>query len=101
MYKGTTPTFIFTFEDFDPTIADRILLTFSVDKKRPILELDESDMTVSSVSISVYLPQETTLSFPNGQIYAQFNFVFSEGQRVASEIVAINWARNLHNEVIT
>lgn len=101
MYKGTTPTFTFTFSDFDPTRASKILLTFSVDRKTPLLEIGESDMTVNSTSISVYLSQETTISFPVGRLYAQFNFVFSEGQRAASTITTIDWNRNLHDEVIT
>lgn len=100
MYKGTTPTFVFTFADFDPTTADRIILTISADKRTPILEIDKTDMTVDSESISIWLSQEETLAFPVGNIYCQFNFVFEDGQRVASNIGTIVWNRNLHSEVI-
>lgn len=101
MYKGTTPTIIFTFADFDPTTADRIILTISADKRTPILEIDKTDMTVDSESVSIWLSQEDTLSFPVGRVFAQFNFVFADGQRVASNIATIEWNRNLHSEVIT
>ena len=100
MYKGTTPTFVFTFEDFDPTTADEIILTLSADKRTPIIEIAKADMSVDETSISVWLSQEETLSFPTGNVFCQFNFVFEDGQRVASNIGTIVWNRNLHSEVI-
>ena len=101
MYKGTTPTFIFTFTDFDPTTADDIILTFSADKRVPIVEVGKDDMTITHTQISVWLSQEETLSFPMGRIYCQFNFLFEDGQRVASRIKDVEFNRNLHNEVMT
>lgn len=101
MYKGTTPTIIFTFTDFDPTTADEIILTMSADRKNPLIEIEKADMSVDGTSISVWLSQEETLAFPVGNVYCQFNFVFEDGQRVASNIGTIVWNRNLHSEVIS
>ena len=100
MYKGTTPTFIFTFTDFDPTQAEEIILTFSVDQKTPLLEKHTEDLTIESDNISVALTQEETINFPKGNMYCQFNFKYSDGSRVASAICSIDWANNLHREVM-
>lgn len=101
MYKGTTPTFIFTFTDFDPTTADDVILTFSQDMRKPLIEIGKEDMTIESDQISIWLSQEETLSFPMGRIFCQFNFLFGDGQRVASAIKGVEFNRNLHNEVMT
>lgn len=95
MYKGTTPTLIFTFTDFDPTTAEKIIVTFSNG-----LELTEEDIDVTSDSISVWLPQEQSLAMPTSTVSVQINFLFEDGQRVASTVGQINWNRNLHNEVM-
>lgn len=101
MYKGTTPTFIFTFSNFDPTTADDIILTFSYDKRKPVMEIGKDDMIIESDRISIWLSQEETLSFPMGKIFCQFNFSFADGQRVASTIKDIEFSRNLHSEVMS
>lgn len=95
MYKGTTPTLIFTFTDFDPTTAEKIIVTFSNG-----LELTEEDIDVTSDSISVWLSQEQSLAMPTSTVSVQINFLFEDGQRVASTVGQINWNRNLHNEVM-
>ena len=52
MYKGTTPTFTFTFPpDFDPTTAESVVLTFSSNKKDPLIEKDESELEINENSI--------------------------------------------------
>lgn len=64
MYKGTTPTFTFTFpEDFDPSLASDILLTFSADRRHPILEIEREDMTISDGTISVWLSHVNTIDY--------------------------------------
>lgn len=95
MYKGTTPTFIFTFSDFDPTTAEKIIVTFSNG-----LEITEEDLDVTAESISLWLDQSQTLKMPQGNVSVQINFLFADGQRVASTVQTIVWNRNLHNEVM-
>ena len=93
--KGTTPTIIFTFTDFDPTEAEKVIVTFSTG-----LEITEADMDFTTTSISVWLSQEQTLQMMYGVVTVQVNFLFSDGQRVATQAERIEWDTNLHNEVM-
>lgn len=96
IYKGTTPTFVFTFADFDPTTASKVLCTFSNG-----LEITEADMDITSESVSIWLSQEQTLAMPQSSVSVQFNFLFADGQRAASIVKTIWFDRNLHNEVMS
>ena len=100
IYKGATPDLTFTFGDYNPTEADKIVLSLSTDGENPILEKDETELTVTADSISLYLTQEETLSFPKGIMYGQFNFVYDGGDRLPSEQFSFYWKPNMHNEVI-
>lgn len=93
--KGTTPTIIFTFTDFDPTTAEKTIVSFSNG-----LEITETDMDITSDSVSVWLTQEQTLGMMQGTVTVQINFLFADGQRVATNTERINWLNNLHNEVM-
>ena len=93
--RGTTPTIIFTFTDFDPTEAEKVIVTFSNG-----LEITEADMDITTTSISVWLSQEQTLQMTQGVITVQINFLFTDGQRVATQPQRIEWSKNLHNEVM-
>lgn len=101
MYKGTTPTFIFTFPpNFDPSQASSIVLTFSSNKKDAILEKTKNDLVVDSSSVTAYLSQEETLSIPVGRVYCQINFVYDDGSRLPTNVQVITLDNNLHNRVI-
>lgn len=101
MYKGTTPSLIFTFSDFDPTSAVAIIVTLSADRKTPIIEKDESELTIDTTSVTVALTQEETLSMPSGNVFAQINFLMNDGSRCATNIMSIDFSRNLHSEVMS
>lgn len=94
--RGTTPTFIFTFTDFDPTTAEKVVASFSNG-----LDITEEDMDITSESISVWLSQTQTLNMPQGGVTVQFNFLFQDGQRVATEAERIEWQNNLYEEVMS
>lgn len=94
--KGTTPTIIFTFTSFDPTEAEKVIVSFSNG-----LEITEADMDFTSTSISVWLSQEQTLAMMQGSTTVQVNFLFQDGQRVATRPERIEWSNNLHNEVMS
>lgn len=101
MYKGTTPTFVFTFPPyFNPSSAEEIIVTFSSNKVNDILEKTKSEITVDNESIMVTLTQQETLMLPLGRLYCQINFVFSDGQRVATDVVVVGINQNLHDRVI-
>lgn len=97
MYKGTTPTFIFTFTNFDPTEADQIIVTFS--NGLEIMSGSEN-MEVTTNRISLWLDQTQTLSMPNGNVNVQINFLLGDGNRVATNVQTLVWSKNLHNEVM-
>lgn len=97
MYKGTTPTFIFTFSDFDPTTAEQIIVTFS--NGLEIMSGNET-MEVTTNRISLWLDQTQTLAMPNGNVNVQINFLLADGNRVATNVQTLVWSKNLHNEVM-
>ena len=101
MYKGSTPTFTFTFdEDFDPSSATSVILTFSANGINAILEKTKSELTIDSHSVTIKLTQAETLLFPAGRLYCQLNFVMSDGTRLPTDIAIVMFDNNLHDEVI-
>lgn len=101
MYKGTTPTIIFSFpETFDVTDASQVLVTISDRRGCPLVELTGDSIDVAEHSVSCWLSQEQTLMMPTGDAYAQINMLYADGQRAATNIVRFEWSRNLHMEVM-
>lgn len=104
MYKGTTPTFIFTApEELDLTQASEIYVTFSRMNEVEIFTKKGDELTVTSDSVEVYLTQEETLSFPDNTIKIQINWTYTEGgkvKRACSEKMIISAKHNLKNEVL-
>lgn len=99
--KGATPTLTFTFKEYDPTIPQKVVLTFArKDNGKVLLEIWEDDLEITEHTIKCFLTQEQTLSFPKGEISVQFNFVYADGKRIPSEETYITFDRNLHDEVI-
>ena len=102
--RGTTPTYILSFpETIDLTTCDDILVSFSDPSFNNLLRKEETDLVIDEHTISVYLSQEETLALPLGSIMVQVNMTWQEGsrtKRVASEIVKIQSAKNLYEEVM-
>lgn len=102
--RGTTPTYTFTLpETIDLTEAEKIIVTFSRNDYVNILSKSDDEIEVESHSVSVFLNQEETLSFPNGSILVQINIMMYEGailKRIPTVIARIPTCRNLINEVI-
>ena len=99
-YAGQTTPVSFTFgDDFDPTTASKLILSFAYGNT-PFLEKDEDDVTVTSTSVTVNLTQAESLAFPIGTVNAQINFIVS-GVRIPTDIVRISVDQNLHMEVIS
>lgn len=104
MYRGTTPTYTFTLpETVDLTLASDVYVTFSKNNDQEIFTKTGSDIEVTEHTVEVYLTQEETLSFPDGNIQVQLNWIYTEGtkrKRACSEKVSIKANRNLINEVL-
>ena len=105
MYRGTTPTYMFTLPDeVDLTIANKIFATFSRMDDTEILTKTDEDLEVTTHSVGVYLTQEETLAFPNGVLKFQLNWLYdSDGvtKRACTNIINITAQKNLKDEVLT
>lgn len=102
MVRGTTPTFIFN-TPVDLTQAISVYVTFSEMDDDVILTKTGTDLDITAESVSVFLTQEETLSFPNGKVKVQLNWLYADGSRVkraCSNQKTIIAADNLIDEVI-
>lgn len=101
MYRGTTPTYTFTLpECVDMTQATDVFVTFSRTDMSLIFTKTGEDLGVTEHSVSVYLTQEETLSFPNAKVAVQLNWLLPGRKRACSNILFITAKQNLINEVI-
>lgn len=104
MYKGTTPTYIFTLpEDIDLSSAESVYVTFSKTNYEEILTKQGDELEIDANTVSVYLSQDETLSFPRTEVLIQINWTFEEDgemKRACTEIIRDQAHRNLINEVI-
>lgn len=100
LYTGTTPTFTLTFEDIDLTLAENVLVTFTDTAKNVLFEVGGADLNVTATTIEFTLTQAQTLALPKS-VLLQANWTYADGvQRACSVEVQINFARNLHDEVM-
>ena len=104
MYRGTTPTYKFLMPKcVDLTEASDVFVTFSNESHVEILTKTGSDLEITSEYVAVYLSQEETLSFPNGKVLVQLNWLYNESgikKRACSNILTVKSMRNLKNEVL-
>lgn len=96
--KGTTPTFVLTFEDIDLTTAAHVYVTFK--GAGGTVTKSDDDLTVTETMISVYLSQAETLALSKGAVAIQANWTFDGGDRAASEIVNYSLSENLLPKVV-
>jgi hypothetical protein len=100
MVRGTTPTFTFTLPDtVDLTTANNVYVTFA-QRNGSTLTMSGDDITVSAQTVDVYLSQEQSLMFAKGNITAQINWTYADGQRACTNIVQIPVDANLLQEVL-
>ena len=102
MFKGTTPTLTLTFdESIDFSDAKSVAVTFATDYNKKITEKTGDELTIEDNVISINFTQEETLAFMPGPTLVQVNVLFEDGSRLASNVGAIEWVRNLKNEVMS
>lgn len=83
---------------------DDIKVTIADSSYNNLLTFEKADLTIDTTSISVFLTQEQTLALPLGTLLIQVNMTFTEGgfvKRIASEIVRVQSAKNLFEEVMS
>ena len=86
MYRGTTPTNIFTSE-LDLSTADVVYISYK-QLGKVLVEKTKSDITFGDGTMSVTLTQEDTLKFSEDkEVYVQIRARFIDGRAVASNII--------------
>ena len=105
MYRGTTPTYTFIMpEGVDLSLASSVFVTFGKINGEIIMTKKDDDLEIEENKVEVYLTQAETLSFPNGQVQVQLNWLYDDSgktKRACSEIMIISAKKNLINEVLT
>ena len=100
MYKGTTPTLLFTTQaELDLTRATDVYITLSDMNKTELMTKSGDDLIIEAKRVGVYLTQEETLSLPQ-RIQAQINWTYPNEKRMCSQIMILNVSDNLLNKVI-
>lgn len=97
-YQGTTPTMVFRFHEVNPSLAEKIVLTFTQDKSKWIFT--ESDVTTDETTVTILLTQQQTLAFKPGAIEAMLNFLFPDGSRFATNPKDFKVKKNEYDEVM-
>lgn len=100
MIRGTTPTFKLRLKDtsIDLTKADNIYVSFS--QKSVRLMKSGEDLEVNGNEVDVYLTQEDSLKFVDGEVEIQINWTYDDGSRACTNIVTINVSKNLIGRVL-
>lgn len=100
MIRGTTPTFKLRLKDtsIDLTKADNIYVSFS--QKSVRLMKSGEDLEVNENEVDVYLTQEESLKFVDGEVEIQINWTYDDGSRACTNIVTINVSKNLIGRVL-
>ncbi len=99
MIQYTTPTFVLTLpETVDLTLVQNLYFTLTQGKTE--LQKAGDSLVVEGQTVSVYLSQEESGKFTNGKASLQLNWVYANGARACSTIVAVDVGRNLLDEVV-
>jgi len=98
--RGTTPTLTLTFTESGLNLMQATNVYVTIRFGMQQITKTGEDLTIQPKSIALYLTQEETLQFPEGNIYIQANWTAAGGKRCASEIVAQPFSQQLLNEVL-
>jgi hypothetical protein len=98
--RYTTPVFTLTFseEGLDLTATTGVFVTFT-QACYSVTKTGE-DLEVTAKTISIYMDQEETAKFCEGDVEIQANWVTADGNRAASEIVSYPFSRQLLERVV-
>lgn len=101
MIRGTTPTFKLSVKDttVDLTEAQNIYATFK-QKCGVSITKTGNDVEVAEHEVDVYLSQEETLKFREGDLDIQLNWTYQDGKRACSNVIRIHVADNLIGSVL-
>lgn len=103
MYRGTTPVVSFLIKsEFDFDIIEEVWVTLSSWDVKQTFKLSENDVTIDAESrtISVFLSQEHTLAFEDGEVEIQLRMLDKRGLAYANEKVSIEIGAILEDGII-
>lgn len=97
--RGTTPTLLLTFteQNLDFTAAEDVYVTIKYGDTK--LTKTGTDLVLTQKTISVFLSQQETLTFPEGECEVQANWT-GGGKRAASDIGQFYFSKQLLDEVL-
>jgi hypothetical protein len=88
MWRGTTPTNVFTFpEEYRDISFETIFVTYSQGGKT-VLEKAKNEISFTDTGISIALAQADTLCFSPGTVKIQIRAKTSSGKAVASNVIS-------------
>lgn len=101
--RGTTPTLTLSFDDsgIDLTTLKSIYITISQVGKILTKTNKDEGMEISPTEISIFLSQEETLFFHQGEAEVQFRALTEGGEAIATEAYTIKFQKVLLDKVIT
>ena len=109
-YTGTTPTYTLIFDGVDLTQAEAVVVTIALSADKTLLELTDTDLTITQTTdshgdvtgstVEFSLTQEQTLALPSGVLQMQVNWVYSDSSRACSDIATVFFKSNLKAEVM-
>lgn len=102
MYRGTTPTHIFT-TDIDLSDADVVYITYKQNGQN-VIEKAKADITFAAegqtYTMSVGLTQDETLALDDTAVAVQIRARFGDGRAVASNVNTVPVRQILKDGVI-
>lgn len=88
MWRGTTPTHVFSFpEEYADTVFSAVYVTYYQDGKT-VLEKTGNSLSFLDNTVTLTLTQEETLLFSEGQVKIQIRARTAAGTAVASNIIS-------------
>lgn len=101
MIRGTTPTHVFTLNDFDTSRIKELRLTYQ-QRRKNIVEKTLDDVTLNANTIMVVLTQEETLKFTTTDVVdVQIKVLTTEDKVLASDIISIDAERILNEDIMS
>ena len=98
--RATTPTITLTFTDATLDLTEAANVYVTLEQFNKTMTKTGEDLTVQAKQIELFLDQEETLKFAEGDAHIQANWVTPTGRRACSDVQTIQISKQLLKEVI-
>lgn len=97
--RGTTPDITLTVPDtVDLTAAETVYAT--IKQGKTVLTKTSNEFELQAHAVIIYLSQEESLQFADGEAEVQLNWIFGDGRRNATKVKTISFDRQLLGRVL-